>query len=131
MGKILIGGDALSKVYVGSSEVSKMILNGATVYEKQAPAPTGFSGTVTNTGYIYGNIYVDRPYDSSDPDYSIVSSEQATFSCAYFYIVQGYDEFQVYTATNCTYERVSDDPAYGYKVIPTADNWVFTVEFTD
>ena len=48
MGKILIGDDALSKVYVGSSEVSKMILNGATVYEKQAPTPV--SATVTGLG---------------------------------------------------------------------------------
>lgn len=132
MGTIHIGNNNVSKVFAGSSEVSKMILNGVTIYEKQAPTPTGYSGTVTNTGYIDSNIFVDRMYDDSDPDYDIFSGGSATFSCEYFYIVDwSFEEYSVITATNCTYEEVSDDPYFGYKVTPTADNWVFTAEFID
>ena len=128
-GSISVGNSSISKSFAGSSEVSKMILNGSTIYEKQAP--TGFSGTVTNTGYIPAAICVDKSYDS-EADYEISSDETATFSCNYFYMVYSYyEEYSVITATNCSYENVSADPIFGYKVIPTADNWVFTADFRD
>lgn len=131
MGAIHIGNNNISKSFAGTSEVSKMILNGATIYEKQAPTPTGFTGTVTNTGYIPTAICVDKSYDS-EADYQISSDETATFSCEYFYMVYAYyEEYSVITATNCTYENVSADPIFGYKVTPTADNWVFTADFRD
>lgn len=49
MGAIHIGNNNVSKVFAGSSEVSKMILNGATVYES-TPAPTAITATVAGLG---------------------------------------------------------------------------------
>lgn len=59
-GSISVGNSSIAKIFVGSSEVSKMILNGATVYEKQAPAPTGHNLTIN---------FVARNYEGEGKNY--------------------------------------------------------------
>ena len=62
MGKIFIGGNALSKVYAGSSEVSKIIYNGATVYETERAyylkfsSPSSFTLKTYNTSKNWDGI---------------------------------------------------------------------------
>ena len=53
MGKILIGGNAFSKGFVGSTEINKMILNGVTIYESapQLDAPTNVSVSRTEASF--------------------------------------------------------------------------------
>lgn len=68
--KISVGSLPLSKMFVGNVEVSKAILNSVTLYEKEAPQPTGYDLTINFVARNYegageSQLYI-RVNDSSD-----------------------------------------------------------------
>ena len=77
-GKTQLGTRTITKKMFGTREITKEVVNGVVVYEKQAPTPSGYTATIVNTlddiqrgaGYLYFKANTP-PTSNDDYDYSI------------------------------------------------------------
>lgn len=133
MGKTQIGSSTISKKMFGNSEVVKEVLNGATVYEKGSGG--GFSGVLTNTGYMQPVYFIDRQPTSDPFDYDGVAyaNEPVNISCQSYVIIayMYYMEYSVNSYSGCSYEEIQILDYNGYKIYPTQDGWTFSADFVD
>lgn len=131
MAGIKIGALSIDKAYIGSDEVQKMYLGETEVWSASSPS-SGYSGTITNSGYMAADVYIDRIPDGQ-ADYTLISESQ-TLSCESYVIIgeDVYHEGSIISApVNCTYEQYIKGDFEGWKVTPTDQDWAFDAQFND